>query len=175
MQVDVVTQQVGNAITFTLRRLATVAGGLAIFATSVSIATFATGWWVFSHSHTAWAVIGGVMCLIPALAGIVAWIIIRWAAHLAPRLLADIDTFLRTPSPAAQTLIDYDSGQPIAASARTFGSMKADVHARKSDIPALYVVVRSITIVPAMAGVALIGGLVLGAFGTFLLMIGLLR
>jgi len=175
MQVDVVTQRVGSAVAYTLRRLATVAAGLAIFAVVVGAATFATGWWVFSGSRTAWAVIGGVMCLVPALAGVGAWIVVRWAARLAPRLLTDIDTFLRTPSPAAQTLIDYDSGQPIAASARTFGSMKADVHARKTDIPALYVVVRSITIVPAMAGIALVGGLVVGAFGTFLFLIGLFR
>jgi hypothetical protein len=175
MQVEAAAQRVGSAIAFTLRRLATVAGGLAVFATVVGAATFATGWWVFSASHTAWMVIGGTVCLIPALAGLAAWVLIRWAAHLAPRLLADIDAFLRTSSPAAQTLIDYDSGQPIATSARTFGSMKADVHARKTDIPALYVVVRSITLVPAMAGVALIGGMLVGAFGTFLLLVGLLK
>ncbi|MEI8239129.1 MAG: hypothetical protein WCI22_06870 [Actinomycetota bacterium] len=175
MEVDLVAQRVGNGVAYTLRRLATIAAALAAFATLVSVATFFTGWWVFANSRAAWAVIGGVLCLIPTVAGIGAWIVIRWAARLAPRLLTDIDTFLRTPSPAAQTLIDYDSGQPIAASARTFGSMKADVHARKTDIPALYIVVRSITIVPAMAGVALGGGLLLGAFGTVLFLIGLFQ
>jgi hypothetical protein len=173
MEVDVVSARVGAAVQLTLRRLATVAGAIAVAAGLVGLATFATGWWVFHGSRTAWAVIGGVLCLIPVLAALAAWGTVHAAAGMAPRLITDIASFVRTPSPAAQTLIDYDSGQTITSSARTFGSMKTDLAARKSDLPALYFCVKSITLVPMLIGVALLGILIGGALGTVLLFAGL--
>ena len=73
------------------------------------------------------------------------------AARLATRLVADIGTFLQAPTPAAEVLIDYDSGQPVVVSARKFGSVRTELETRKADLPALYFGARAITYVPALA------------------------
>jgi hypothetical protein len=174
MQSDVVATRVVEGLQITLHRLAGLVGGLVLLALAISAATFATGWWVF-HGSTGWIVVGGALCLVPVVAAALGWLWVKGAAKYAPRLVGDVTAFLSTPSPAANVLIDYDSGQPIATSARSFGGLKADLETRKSDLPALWIGIKTITAVPAMAAIAVIGMTLVGAFGTVLLLIGLVR
>lgn len=173
MQPDLVARRAGDGLQYTLRRLATLVGGLALFAGLVSLATFATGWWVFEGS-TAWLVLGGIICLVPVVAATLGWLLVHGAARYAPRLIADISTFLQAPTPAADVLIDYDSGQTIITSARSFDGLKADLETRKTDLPALWIGVRAITKAPGLAAIAVLGTMFVGALGTILLIGGLI-
>ena len=61
----------------------------------------------------------------------------------------DIATFLKGPqTPASQLLIDYDSGQPVAMSARRMTPLRTELATRKGDLPALWLGIRAITLVP---------------------------
>ena len=173
MQLDVTARRAGDGVQSLLRRLASLVGGLVVVAALISLATFATGMWVFDSS-TSWIVLGGIICLIPVGAALLGWLLVHGAAKYAPRLLTDISAFLKSPSPSAQVLIDYDTGQPIAASAKSFGSLQADLETRKADLPALYIGVRAIAKVPALAAVTVLGMLGVGALGTILLIGGLI-
>jgi hypothetical protein len=98
------------------------------------------------------------------------------AARYAPRLIADIASFLRSPSssPAANVLIDYDTGQPIVMSSRKFSGLRSEMSTRKRDLPALWLGVRAIALVPGLAAVTFIGMFVVGGVGTILLIGGLI-
>lgn len=173
MQLDVTARRAGEGVQALLRRLASLVGGLVVVAVLISLATFATGMWVFDSS-TAWIVLGGIVCLVPVGAALIGWLLVHGAAKYTPRLISDINTFLKSPSPSAQVLIDYDTGQPIAASAKSFGSLQTDLETRKADLPALYIGVRAITKVPALAAITVLGMLGVGALGTILLLGGLI-
>lgn len=166
--------RVGSGLQTTLRRLAKLVGGVVTATVVVSVATFATGWWVFEGS-TAWAVIGGVLCLVPVLAAVAAWSVLRGSARFAPKVVNDIATYLTGPrSQASQVLIDYDTGQPLVVTSRSFGTLRTELAARKTDLPALWWSIRAITLVPGFAAVALVGMLAVGGLGTILLIGGLI-
>jgi hypothetical protein len=174
MQSEAVIQRVGDGVLYTLRRLTSLARGLFVLTAVISVATFATGWWVFNRDRGAWAVLGGALCIVPAAAAAGAWAMVSATAHFAPRLVDDIRSFVGTPSPSAKVLIDYDSGQPIATAARTFSSVRDDLRSRRGDLPALYVGARAITLVPALAAIAVLGMVAAGGLGTVLLIAGLI-
>ena len=71
-------------------------------------------------------------------------------------------------------LIDYDTGEPLASTAKSFEPLRSDLQTRRRDLPALYFGVRAITAVPALAAIALLGTLAVGALGTILLIGGLI-
>lgn len=173
MQSDVVARRVVDGLQITLRRLASLVGGLVLIALVVSVATFATGWWVF-HGSVTWLALGGLLCLVPVAAATLAWLWVHGAAKYAPRLVDDVTAFLSTPSPAATTLIDYDSGQPIVTSAKSFNGLKADLEVRKADLPALWIGIRTITAIPGIAATAVLGIVIVGGLGTILLIAGLI-
>jgi hypothetical protein len=165
-----ISGKVGAAIGLTLRRLATLVGGLVVVTGLVGLATYATGWWAFGTT-TSWIVLGGILCLVPVLAALGAWGVVRAGAHYAPCLVNDIAMFLKGPqTPASQLLIDYDSGQPVAMSARRMTPLRTELETRKRDLPALWLGIRAITIVPALAAVAVIGMLAVGMLGTLILL-----
>ena len=162
--------RISDGLSLTLRRLASLAGGLVVVTAVVSIATFATGWWAFGTS-TAWIILGGVLCLVPVLAALGAWAVVRAGAHYAGRLVVDIAAFLRGPTtPAAQVLIDYDSGQPVVTSSRRMAPLRTELEVRKRDLPALWLGVRAITVVPGLAAIAVLGMMAVGILGTLLLL-----
>jgi hypothetical protein len=173
MQLDVTARRAGEGVQSLLRRLASLVGGLVVVAALISTATFATGWWVFEGS-TSWLVLGGIICLIPVVAATIGWLLVHGAAKYAPRLMADITTFLQSPSPSAQVLIDYDTGQAIGTSAKSFADLQTDLETRKTDLPALYIGVRAITKVPGLAAITVLGMIGVGALGTILLIGGLI-
>lgn len=174
MQYEVVARKAGDGLQVLLRRIASLVGGVCVLATVVSAATFLTGWWVFRGS-IGWLLIGGLLCLAPPVAALVGWGLVHGTARVVPRLTDDIATFIRTPSPAATLLIDHDTRQPITLSAKRFTSLKTALDGRRHDLPALWLGVRAVTLVPGLAAAAFVGMLAIGAFGTVLLLAGLIR
>jgi len=173
METDVVVRRVSDGLQLTLSRLSSLATGVAVIAGIIGAATFATGWWLFPDSRTAWIIIGGLICLIPVGAALFARLLLRTTAKYAPQLIENVRTFLGGASPASRVLIDYDSGQPVIASSKTFSGLRTELTSRSAELPALWAGVRAITSVPALAAISVLGMLGVGLMGTILL-IGLL-
>ena len=95
-------------------------------------------------------------------------------AKYAPQLVDNVKTFLAGSSPATQVLIDYDSGQTVAASSRSFGALRGELTERSKELPALYAGVRAIISVPGLAALAVLGIVGVGLLGTVLLIGGLI-
>jgi hypothetical protein len=173
MDSEVVARRAGDGLHQTLRRLASLVGGLVVIAFVISAATFVTGWWVFEGSAS-WLVLGGLICVAPVAAATMGWLMVRGAARYAPRLIADVGAFLKAQSPSASALVDYDTGQPIVMSSRSLNGLSADLSSRKSDLPALWLGVRAIRWVPGLAAITFLGMVVVGGLGTILLIGGLI-
>ena len=174
METDVVVRRVSDGLQLTLNRLSGLAAGIAVIAGLIGAATFAAGWWLFPDSRTAWIIIGGVLCLIPVGAALFARLLLRMTAKYAPQLIDNVRTFLGGASPASRVLIDYDSGQPVIASSKTFTGLRTELASRSRELPALWAGVRAITSVPGLAAIAVLGMLAVGLLGTILLISGLL-
>ncbi len=174
MQYEVAARKAGDGLQVLLRRIASLVGGVGVLAAIVSVATFATGWWVF-HGSLGWILLGGLLCLAPPAAAFVGWVLVHGTARIVPKLTNDIASFIRTPSPAATVLIDHDTRQPITLSAKRFTSLKSALEGRRQELPALWLGVRAVTLVPGLAAAAFVGMLAVGAFGTVLLLAGLIR
>jgi hypothetical protein len=174
MQYDVAARRAGDGIQKLLRRLASLAGGLAVGAAVVGLATFVTGLWVFRGGLGWWA-LGLPLCAAPTLAALGGWGLVRGAARFAPRLLDEIRSYIRTPSPGAKVLIDHDTRATVSVSAKRFGSLRHELAQRRAELPALWLGVRAITVVPAAAAMAVLGTVLIGLFGTVLLVAGLIR
>ena len=174
METDDVVQRVSSGLQVTLNRLSSLASGVALVAAVIGAATFATGWWLFPDSRTAWIVLGGTLCLIPVGAALFARLLLRITAKHAPQLIDNVRVFLRGGSPASRVLIDYDSGQPVTSSSKSFDSVRSELASRSLELPALWAGVRAITSVPALAAIAVLGLLIVGLLGTILLISGLL-
>jgi hypothetical protein len=71
-------------------------------------------------------------------------------------------------------LIDYDTGQTLTTTAKSFEPLRVDLQSRRRDLPALYFSVRAVTAIPRLAAIALLGTLAVGALGTILLIAGLI-
>ncbi|MEX1106014.1 MAG: hypothetical protein WEB78_07435, partial [Ilumatobacteraceae bacterium] len=156
----------------TVVRLGKLAAATLVVTAAVGIATFATGWWVFDGS-LGWIVLGGVLCAVPFAAAAMAWWLVRATLSTAKNLATDLRTFLAKPTGASSVLIDYDSGTALQSQARSFGALRADLTSRRTELPALYAVVRAVTGTPGLAAVAVLGTLLVGGLGTILLIAGL--
>ena len=175
METDVVVRRVSDGLQLTLNRLSSLATGVAVVAAVIGAATFATGWWLFPDSRTAWIIVGGLLCLIPVGAALIARVLLRITAKYAPQLIDNVRTFLGGSSPASRVLIDYDSGQPVITSSKTLGGLRTELGSRSAELPALWAGVRAITSVPALAAISLLGIIGVGLMGTVLLISLLLK
>lgn len=175
METDVVVQRVSDALQLTLKRLSSLASGVAVVAAVVGATTFGAGWWVFADSRTAWIVVGGIICLIPVGAALIARVLLRMTAKYAPQLINNVRTFLGGSSPASRVLLDYDSGRPVITSSRTFSHLRDELEVRHLELPALWAGVRAITRVPGLTAIAVLGIFGVGLLGTILLINGLVR
>ena len=175
METDVVVRRVSEGIQLTLNRLSSLASGVALVAAAIGVATFATGWWLFPDARVVWIVIGGALCLIPVGAALFARLLLRITAKHAPQLIGNVRTFLGGGSPASRVLIDYDSGQPVITSSKSFSGLRSELALRSRELPALWAGVRAITSVPALAAISVLGMLAVGLLGTILLISGLLK
>jgi len=174
MEPELLARDVGEGLQRTLNRLAALVSRLAQLAGVVGAATFATGWWIFDGSRPAWIVLGGVLCLAPVAAALMAWFLIRTTARLAPGFAQDVKMFAETSSNSVRVLLDHDTGRPIGGRARSLGAMRQELNERRKQLPALFAGVRAITSVPGLAAVTLGGIVVVGAVGTILLIGGLI-
>jgi hypothetical protein len=170
---DRVAVRVTDGIRNTLSRVSSFALGLAAFSFLIGIATFATGLWVFDSS-TGWLVIGGVLCFTPTVAALLAWFYVHATIKIAPRLLGDVRTVMSESGDAKNVLINYDTGERLINTSRSFEPLQLNLRQRSRELPALYAGVRAICSVPALAAIALLGSLAVGALGTILLIGGLI-
>jgi hypothetical protein len=171
---DRVAIRVSDGLRKTLSRISTLALGIAAVTALIGVATFATGLWIFDGSRPAWIVIGGIICFTPTAAVLVAWFFVRSTIKVAPALLGDVRTVLDESHSAANVLINYDTGEHLASTAKSFGTLQLDLKERRKELPALYAGIRAICSVPGLAAIALLGTLAVGALGTILLIGGLI-
>jgi hypothetical protein len=171
---DRVAIRVSDGLRNTLSRINTLALGIAGITAMIGLATFATGLWIFDGSRPAWIVIGGVLCFAPTAAALLAWFLVRSTVKLAPALLGNVRTLLDDSQSASSVLINYDTGERLASTAKTFGNLQIDLKQRRKELPALYAGIRAICSVPGLAAIALLGTLAVGALGTILLIGGLI-
>jgi hypothetical protein len=172
-RIEQVAISASDGLRATLGRLADLVGVVTLITAVIGVATFATGMWVFDGS-TGWIVVGGIVCLVPVGAAIIAWLFVRGAAKAAPRLLDDARTFLRSAGSASAVLIDHDSGVALGMQAKTMGGLRRELLDRRKELPALFVGVRAITSVPGLAAIAVLGTVGVGLLGTILLIGGLI-
>lgn len=171
---DRVAIRISDGLRTILSRVGTLAFGMFVIAALVGTATFATGLWIFDGSRPAWVVIGGALCFAPALAALIAWFYVRTTLRVAPALVGNVRTLLDESHGAADVLINYDTGERLTTTARTFGTLRPTLRDRRAQMPALYKGIRAITSVPGLAAIALLGTLGVGALGTILLIGGLI-
>jgi hypothetical protein len=171
---DRVAIRISDGLRTILSRVGTLALGMAAIAALVGTATFCTGLWIFDGSRPAWVVIGGTLSFAPTVAALVAWFYVLRTVKVAPALVADVRTLLDESHGAADILINYDTGERLTTTARTFGTLRPTLQERRKQLPALYAGVRAITSVPGLAAMALLGTLAVGALGTILLIGGLI-
>ena len=163
--------RVSDGMRYTLSKVSTLAIGIAAITALVGIATFATGMWVFDSS-TGWIVVGGAICFAPTVAALLAWHYIYSTFKLAPQLLDNVSKVLRESGSPANALINYDTGERLTETSRSFKSLSLDLASRSKELPALYLGVRAIVRVPVLIAIALIGTLGVGFLGMILLLAG---
>ena len=175
METDVVVRRVSDGLQQTLRRLSSLATGVAVFATVVGAATFVTGLWVFEGTgRPKWIIIGGLVCLVPVGAALVARMLLRTTAKHTAELVSNVRSFMNGSAQSAKVLIDHDTGQPVSAYAKNFTQLRGELNLRRKELPALFAGVRAIISVPGLAALAVIGTLAVGALGTVLVIGGLI-
>lgn len=175
MESDAVVRRVSDTMQQTFRRLTSLASGIAILALLIGGATFATGLWRFKGSRLSWVVIGGAICAIPVIAALIGRQLVHRTANHAPELVANVRKFLDTSAHSAQVLIDHDSGRPVAGSVKSFKTLRGELNERRKELPALFIGIKAITVVPGIAAIAVLGMLLVGGLGTVLLISGLIN
>ena len=171
MDSEIDVQRVTDGLQTTLRRLASLAGSVAMVAAIVGVATFVTGLLVFDgKGRSLWVVIGGFVCAVPLVAALTARFLVRTTAKHSPELVANVRQFMSTSRNSAQVLIDHDSGRPVATYSKNFGDMRRELNHQRKTLPALFAGVRAITSVPGLAAVAVVGIVGVGLLGTLLLL-----
>jgi hypothetical protein len=165
--------RVSDGIRSTLSRVSSFALGIAAVAAVIGVATFATGLWVFDGS-TGWLVVGGVLCFTPTAAALLAWFYVHATEKVAHALLPDVRTVMSESGTAKNVLINYDTGERVMNTARSFDPLQLDLRRRSKELPALYAAVRAICSVPLLAVIAFLGTLGVGTLGTILLISGLI-
>ena len=171
---DRVAARVSDGLRNTLSRVSTLALGVAAVAAIIGIATFAAGLWIFDGSRATWVLIGGALCFAPTVAALIAWFFVRTTVKVAPALLGDVRSLLGDSHSSANVLINYDTGERLTNTAKSFGTLRLDLKERRKQLPALYAGIRAICSVPGLVAIALLGTLALGALGTILLIGGLI-
>jgi hypothetical protein len=167
------SRQAAGAMTVLLRRVRSLAIAVAMVAALIGALTYLTGWWAFDGAM-AWAIIGAVICFTPAALALVAAGIIQGASTVGPTLLREIESFLSTRrggDDVSNVLLDLDSGIALASSSRTFGGLKTELTARRRELPALWLSVRAITLVPKLAAFTVLGMFGVGFLGFVLFLV----
>ncbi len=163
-------RQFSEFLTHTLRQIASIAFGVATTAILIGAATYATGLWAYHGSRrSAWVWLGAVICALPAAAGLMVWLLVRTTARRAPRLADDVRGLLRRSPDDVGTLLDHDSGQPIATSVRNLGALRSSLTSAHGSLPALSAAMRVATRLPGLVVLTVLGAFAVGALGTIIL------
>lgn len=170
---DRVAIRVSDGIRNTLKRVSSIALAIAMVTAVIGLATFATGMWTFDGS-TGWLVVGGALCFTPTAAALLAWFYVHATVRVAHALLPDVRTVMAESGTAKNVLVDYDTGERLMNTARSFDPLQIQLRNRRKELPALYAAVRAICSVPALAAIAFLGTLGVGTLGTILLIAGLI-
>src|SRR6478609_6225382 len=135
---DTAARQFTGFLQTTLRRLSSLAFGVATVTVLIAAATYATGLWAFDGSaRSVWIVLGAIVCAVPAVAGVCAWMYVRTTIRHVPRLLNDVVQLLTHSQSAAAMVIDHDSGQPITTTARSLTKLSGTLQDAPGNYPAL--------------------------------------
>ncbi|HZX55180.1 MAG TPA: hypothetical protein VFE86_10895 [Ilumatobacteraceae bacterium] len=169
---ELMAVRVSDGLRLTLSKINTLALGIAAMTALVGIATFLTGLWVFDGS-AGWIVIGGAICFAPTAAALIAWHHVHSTFKLAPQLVGNVSKVLQERNAPANALVNYDTGERLKTTARSFGRLNDDLKARRTELPALYMGVRAICSVPGLVVIAILGTLGVGFLGMVLLVTGL--
>ena len=132
---DRVAVRISDGLRGILRRVGTLALGMAVIAAVVGTATFATGLWIFDGSRPEWIVIGGALSFAPAFAALVAWFMVRRTVKVAPALVGDVRALLDESRGAADVLINYDTGERLTTTAKTFETLRPTLQQRRKQLP----------------------------------------
>lgn len=116
-KVDRLATPATSAVGGTLGRLRSLAGGFVVGTAVIALATFLTGWWVFDRSRGTWAVVGGILCLIPVIAALITRSLVAATAKAAPRLMTDIAQ-LHSHQPHSRRSADRPRQWPAAGPTR---------------------------------------------------------
>jgi len=173
--VELLATRASDALRVILARLATLALGLVAVAGAIGVAAWGSG--LLATDNNIWPVAGFVLCLLPAGAAALAWWRIKRTQRAAPAALGDLRAVIadRQSRPAMDVLIDVDSGQRIITTSRTMTGLLTELQDRQADWPALVDTLRAVTTVPGLVALAVVGMVGVGALGTILLIVGLLR
>ena len=165
---DRLAVQVSDGLRKTLSRISKLVLGVVAASALIGVATFVTGLFLFERSRSEWIAVGGAVCAAPIVAALLAWYYVHTTAKVAPNLVGDVSTLLRSSRDSSKVLINYDTGERLADTAKTFGVVRHDLRTRRRDMPALFAGVRAITSVPGLSAIALLGSLAVGALGTIM-------
>ena len=149
--------------------------GWSLIALLISVATFATGWWVFDGRHRPGSSSAAPLCLVPVVAATLGLAVRprRSPLRAPPRRRHRHVPAARRRRPRRAHRLRHRSADRDVGAAASAGSRPTSAR-RKVDLPALWVGVRAITVVPALAAIAVLGMLMVGALGTILLIGGLI-
>jgi len=171
---DGAARQFAGFLDATLHKLSSLAFSVAAVSVVIGAATYATGLWAFDGSgRIAWAIIGAIVCAVPAVAGICAWMYVHTTVRHIPRLLADVRSLLGQSKQAYGIVIDHDSGQPVTTTARSLNKLSGTIQGAPGAYPSLKAAVRAGMKVPWLVAITVVTALLVGAFGTLLLLVAL--
>lgn len=161
--------QLTEGLGVVLRGAARVARRLVLTAAVIGSATFLTGRWVIG-TGAGWTIVGGVLCGGPVVAAALAWVRLAAAEH-ASRTLADevarLDGTTTISVDATTTII-------VGGGLARLDPLRDGVRARPDDFPGLVALLGTLSRVPALVAIALLGMCAAGALGTVLLIGGLI-
>jgi hypothetical protein len=155
----------GQAIGELLRRgrgLATMAAVTATLAGAFCVV--AVGANTTGATRTAWIVFGVVVCAIPAAAALLARLILE-RARRRTGLVADVRRLIDDPS-ARGAVAGFVGARPrLLGSAGRLWALRRTATGRRLELADLWVTILALTRLPLLAGIALVGSLVLVAVG----------
>lgn len=172
---DRLATQFSDGLRFTLGRLASLAFAVAATGAVVGAATYLTGILTLDGSgRSRWSIFGLLLCLIPPIAGFYAWFLVRRTARHAPQIMGEVRSLLGESKENVAMVIDHDTGQTLVTNPRSMVQLRSALSRSAAMRPALSDTVHAVAKVPGLAALTVISTVLVGLFGTILLIIGIL-
>ena len=158
-------ERAGRGIGELLRRgrsLATIAAIMATIAGAFCLV--AVGANTSGATRAAWIVLGVMVCAVPAGAALLARLILE-RARRRTGLVADVRRLIDDPSARGAVAGFVGSRPRLLGSGRRLWALRRVVTDRRLELTDLWVTILALTRLPLLAGIALVGSLVLTAIG----------